>query len=314
MFGRIVPAAFCSLALALPTAATAVPILQWLDPYQVTFSAFIGGTGPYTSGANFGAAATANRETTNLGTATDIGASTAFMRAYVDARSGSFNDTNATQVVEFSRAFRLSGSANGWVINLSGFYNGFLGIQPLGTLNPKASVAVFGKVDSLDVPADPIHALETVTLDNSGRTTTTNEVLSAAVPDGNYEFAGSLAAGGSILHSLTTFGQAFSDFWSYPPSYGLSLTLNATPQPAGAPPPPRLIPPPPPPLELVENSGPTEIYFVTSEIPEIPEPSSATLFFAEVITFFFFATGRALPQRRPRGPLGRSAPGDLIVA
>jgi len=44
-----------------------------------------------------------------------------------------------------------------------------MGIQPLGSLTPKASVGVFGDVESLDVAASPIHNLENVTLDNSGK-------------------------------------------------------------------------------------------------------------------------------------------------
>src|SRR5215470_19787429 len=110
------------------------------------------------------------------GAAGDVGPSTAFMRSLVDARSGFVNDTDASQVVNFSRAFRLSGSPNGWQVSLTGFYLGFLGIQPLGSLNPKASVEVFGDVDSLDVAASPIRILETVTLDSTGRTSTTSGI------------------------------------------------------------------------------------------------------------------------------------------
>ncbi len=276
-------AVLCALASGLAQPAAAVPVFQWLDSYDVTFTTLVGGTGPYTAAANFGAAATANLQTTNLGAAGDIGPSTAFMRSFVDARSGFFNDTDATQVVAFDRPFRLSGSPNGWTMTLTGFYSGFLGIQPLGSLNPVASVEVFGKVDSLDVAADPIHDLETITLDNTGKTTTVNAVLTADVPDGNYEFDGSLAAGGKILHSLG-FGQAFSDFWSLPPGYGLSLTLTAVPRAANLPPAPPLIPPPPPPPLLTQNSGPTETYFVYANFPE---PPSAALLLTGLIVLLF---------------------------
>jgi hypothetical protein len=172
------------------------------------------------------------------------------MRAFVDARSGFLSDTDATQVVDFNRAFRLSGSANGWQVSITGFYLGFLGVQPLGSLNPKASVAVFGSVDSLDVNATPIHILDSVTLDSSGMTGTSSGITMADVPDGNYEFTGSLSAGGSVLHSLG-FGQAFSDFFSLPPGFGLSLTLNAVPRAAALPPPPPLIPPQPVPPDRI---------------------------------------------------------------
>jgi hypothetical protein len=199
MRARLLSAAlFSTLVVTWPLPALAAPLFQWLEPYDVTFTVLVGGTGPFTSGANFGQAATANLQTTNLGTATDVGPSTAFMRSFLDARSGFVSDTDATQVVDFSRAFRLSGSPNGWQMSLSGFYLGFLGIQPLGSLNPKASVEVFGDVDSLDVVASPIHILENVTLDNTGRTSTSNGITAASVPDGNYEFKGSLAAGAAF--------------------------------------------------------------------------------------------------------------------
>jgi hypothetical protein len=283
--------------MLLPLPALAVPVFEWLEPYDVTFTVLIGGTGPYTSGANFGQTATANLQTADLGTATDVGPSTAFMRSFMDARSGFASDTDAAQVVEFSRAFRLSGSPNGWQMSLTGYYLGFLGIQPLGSLNPKASVEVFGDVDSVDVAASPIHILESVTLDNSGRTSTSNGITAASVPDGNYEFKGSLSAAGSILHSLG-FGQALSDFWSYPPGYGLSLTLNAVPRAAAFPPPPPLIPPPPAPPILADNSGPTETYFVSLDIPEqIPEPSSALLLLTGLAILVFFMSW---PRHRRR--------------
>ncbi len=285
------------VAMLLPPLAVAAPLFEWLEPYGVTFTVLIGGSGPFTSGANFGQAATANLQTTNLGTATDVGPSTAFMRAFVDARSGFVSDTDATQVVKFSRAFRLSGSPNGWQMSLSGFYLGSLGINPLGSLIPKASVDVFGDVDSLDVVASPIHILESVVLDNSGRTTTTNGITAVSVPDGNYEFIGSLSAGGSILHSLG-FGQAFSDFFSLPPGFGLSLTLNAVPRAAALPPPPPLIPPPPPPPVLTDNSGPTEAFFVSVDIPEqVPAPSGAMLLLAGLATLLFL---RLWPEHRDR--------------
>jgi hypothetical protein len=283
--------------MLLPLPAVAVPVFEWLEPYDVTFTVLIGGTGPYTSGANFGQTATANLQTADLGTATDVGPSTAFMRAFMDARSGFISDTDAAQVVEFSRAFRLSGSLNGWQMSLSGYYLGFLGIQPLGSLTPKASVEVFGDVDSLDVAASPIHTLESVTLDSSGRTSTSNGITAANVPDGNYEFKGSLSAAGSIQHSLG-FGQAFSDFWSYPPGYGLSLTLNAVPRAAALPPPPPLVPPPPAPPILTDNSGPTDAYFVSVDIPEqIPEPSSALLLLTGLAILVFFMSW---PRHRRR--------------
>lgn len=273
-------ALFVTLVVMLPQPAAADPLFQWLEPYDVTFIREVGGAGPFTSSANFGQNATMNMETTNLGAAGDVGPSTAFMRALLDARSGFVNDTDASQIVNFSRAFRLSGSANGWQLSLTGFYLGFLGIQPLGGLNPKASVGVSGAVDSLEVAASPIHILESVTLDNTGRTSTTSGITTASVPDGNYEFNGSLSAGGSILHSLG-FGQAFSDFFSLPPGFGLSLTLNAVPRAAALPPPPPLIPPPPPPPLLTDNSGPTEMFFVSVDIPaEVPGPSSALLVLA----------------------------------
>ena len=283
---------FATLAvMLLPPPVTAAPLFQWLEPYDVTFTTVIGGTGPFTSAANFGQNATMNMQTTNLGAAGDVGPSTAFMRSLVDARSGFINDTDASQVVSFSRAFRLSGSTNGWQMSLTGFYLGFLGIQPLGSLNPKASVEVFGDVDSLDVVASPIHILETVTLDSTGRTSKTSGVTTVSVPDGNYEFQGSLAAGGSILHSLG-FGQAFSDFISLPPGFGLSLTLNAVPRAAALPPPPPLIPPPPPPPILTDNSGPTELFFVSVDIPaEVPGPPSALLVLAGLAALLLVLRG-----------------------
>jgi hypothetical protein len=228
------------------------------------------------------------------------------MRAFMDARSGFVSDTDAAQVVGFSRAFQLSGSPNGWQVSLTGYYLGFLGINPLGNLNPKASAEVFGGVDSLDVAASPIGILETVTLDNSGRTSTSSGITVANVPDGNYEFMGSLSAGGSILHSLR-FGQAFSDFFSYPSGFGLSLTLNAVPRAAALPPPPPLIPPPPPPPVLTDNSGPTETYFVSVTIPT-PGPSSALLLVTGLAMLRFFTSWRR--QRGPSPP-GRSRPGKV---
>ena len=200
---RALSTALCAsvAVLVLATSAVAAPGFQWLEPYDVTFSVIKGGTGPFTSGANFGQAATANLETTNLGTATDVGPSTAFMRAFMDARSGFISDTDATQVVDFNRAFRLSGSTNGWQVSITGFYLGFLGIQPLGSLNPTASVEVFGGVDSLDVAASPLHVLDTVALSNTGMTSISKGITVASLSDGNYEFTGSLAAGGSVLHS-----------------------------------------------------------------------------------------------------------------
>jgi hypothetical protein len=298
MNGRTLWAVVCAIltVMLLPLPTVAAPLFEWLAPYDVTFTVLVGGNGPFTSGANFGATATANQQTADLGAATDVGPSTAFMRAFVDARSGFFADTDATQVVEFSRAFRLSGSPNGWQVSLTGFYLGFLGINPLGNLNPKASVEVFGGVDSLDVPASPIHVLETVTLDNTGRTTTSSGITLANVPDGNYDFMGSLAAGGSILHSLR-FGQAFSDFFSYPSAFGLSLTLSAVPRAAALPPPPPLIPPPPPPPLLTDNSGPTETFFVSVTIPA-PGPSSALRLVTGLAILLFF-TSRPR-QHRPR--------------
>jgi len=295
---RVLSAAFfATLAVMLPPPVTAAPIFQWLEPYDVTFTTLTGGTGPFMSAANFGQNATMNLQTTNLGAAGDIGPSTAFMRSFVDARSGFLNDTDASQVVSFSRAFRLSGSPNGWQMSLTGFYLGFLGIQPLGSLNPKASVEVFGDVDSLDVVASPIHILETVTLDSTGRTSTTSGITTVSVPDGNYEFQGSLAAGGSILHSLG-FGQAFSDFISLPPGFGLSLTLNAVPRVAALPPPPPLIPPPPPPPLLTDNSAPTELFFVSVDIPtEVPEPSSALLVLAGLAVLLFTLRAGAFESR-----------------
>ena len=297
-------ALFATLAVMLPPPAAAAPLFQWLEPYDVTFTTVVGGTGPFTSAANFGQNATMNMQTTNLGAAGDVGPSTAFMRSLVDARSGSVNDTDASQVVNFSRAFRLSGSPNGWQVSLTGFYLGFLGIQPLGSLNPRASVEVFGDVDSLDVAASPIRILETVTLDSTGRTSTTSGITAASVPDGNYQFEGSLAAGGSILHSLG-FGQAFSDFISLPPGFGLSLTLNAVPRPAALPPPPPLIPPPPPPPILTDNSGPTELFFVSVDIPaEVPEPSSALLVLAGLALLLLACRARGVrikvSEGRPR--------------
>ena len=65
-----------------------------------------------TSGANFGQTATANLQTADLGAVGDVGPSTAFLRAFMDARSGFLSDTDAEQV-DFSRAFRLSDSPNG---------------------------------------------------------------------------------------------------------------------------------------------------------------------------------------------------------
>jgi hypothetical protein len=282
--------------MLLPLPAVAVPLFEWLGSYAVTFPVVTDSTGPYTSGANFGQTATTNLQAADLGTATDVGPSTAFMRAVMDVRSGPAS-TDALQSVDFSRAFRLSGSPNGWQVSLMGYYLGFLGIQ--GRLIPKASVRVFSNVESLDVPIapPPFAILQTVTLDNSGRTSTSFGITAADVPDGTYQFQGYLSAEGSILLSQE-FGQAFSDFWSYPPGYGLSLTLNAVPRAAALPPPPPLIPPPPPPPPppiLTDSSGPTEAYFVSVDIPEqTPEPSSALLLLTglAILAFFMRIKGR----------------------
>ncbi len=59
--------------------------------------------------------------------------------------------------------------------------------------------------------------------------------------------------------------RTFSDFFSLPPGFGLSSTLNAVPRAAALPPPPPLIPPPPPPPILTDNSGPTEMFFDLNE-------------------------------------------------
>jgi len=311
---RALSTALCAsvAVLVLATPAVAAPGFQCLEPYDVTFSVIKGGTGPFTSGANFGQAATANLETTNLGTATDVGPSTAFMRAFMDARSGFISDTDATQVVDFNRAFRLSGSTNGWQVSITGFYLGFLGIQPLGSLNPTASVEVFGGVDSLDVAASPLHVLDTVALSNTGMTSISKGITVASLSDGNYEFTGSLAAGGSVLHSLG-FGQGFSDFFSIPLGYGLSLTLNAVPRAAALPPPPPLIPPQPVPPDLIANSGPTEAFFVSADIPqEVPGPSSVLLLVTALTMLIFLSLSNShnRPWTRHAGfLLGRSATG-----
>jgi hypothetical protein len=85
---RTPPIALCAsvAVLLFSRPAVAVPVFQWLEPYGVTFTVLTGGTGPFTSGANFGRTATANLQTTDLGTATDVGPSTAFMRAFMDDR------------------------------------------------------------------------------------------------------------------------------------------------------------------------------------------------------------------------------------
>jgi hypothetical protein len=99
-------------------------------------------------------------------------------------------------------------------------------------------------------------------------------------------------------------GQAFSDFFSYPTGYGLSLTITVTPRAANLP--PQGNPPLPLPPLLAQLPAETE-FFISEDLPsEVPEPASALL----------LAPALALWRARepPDGPQAESPRGSRTEA
>jgi hypothetical protein len=276
---RLCPALrFCALAAPclIGLRANAAPTFEWLESYQVKFNPIILAGGTVNSAANFGQnAPPVDQAITNTGANGDMGASTIFMRAFADARSGPILpglNTDITEIVDFDRSFRLTDATNGWTVSVGGFLSGFRGVRPLGDLNPRAGVDVFARVGG-DVLANASDRAN-----NNGLTGTAGGLGSVDLPDGNYDYVGELKVTAIVSPALITTGQAFSDFISYPTGYGLSLTITATPRAANLPPlPAQGNPPPLPPPLLAQLPAETE-FFISEDLPsEVPEPASALL-------------------------------------
>jgi hypothetical protein len=247
------------------------PIFEWTEPFQPSFEVDPGGSGPYQALANFGAASTQNLQQTNLGNAGDMGAATGFLRAYAKADVGSLFRSSVTVRSSFRRSFRLSGSPNGWDVSVSGFLGGLLGYDAPTSLDPYAFVTAIGAVYREGVAVidlDQLVQLDVPTGVTSGHVAP--GIGTASVLDGDLIFNGYLRVTASINPSLLSGGYSLSDF--YTGTRGLTLTLDAKPRAVPIPPPP---PPPGPPILV--NLGPATEFFVSDEIPPVPEPSTLAL-------------------------------------
>jgi len=244
------------------------------------------------------------------GQAGDIGPSTAVLRAFADARGGVRSQARADVSILFNRAFELSGSPNGWDVSITGSYKGFLGLQL--SSDPFFDVALM-----VATGGGPGRGDEHISFQQSERLGSDHGYsmsflgrASISVEDGDYFFGGALGVT-SVSDSAGLFGftQAFTDFFSLPPGYGLFMTLNAIPRNQALPP----LPPPPGPPLLVELPLAAE-FFVSASIPpeEVSEPPSVALVLTGLVVLLSLRrlrkerlrehplAGQVRPPARPR--------------
>ena len=275
--GPVVLGALLALTAWVPAPVGAVPLFEWQSPYEVAFSQT--GSGTHSFGANF--AMSLNGVTTDCGLAPvcgqagDIGPATAVLRAFADARGGVRSQARADVSLHFNRRFELSGSPNGWDLSITGSYKGFLGLHL--SSDPFFDVALM-----VATGGGPRRGDEQLGFQQSERLGSDQGYsrsflgsTSISIEDGDYFFSGGLAVT-SVSDSAGLFGftQAFTDFFSLPPGFGLFITFNATPRNQPLPP----LPPPPPPPILVELPLGAE-FFVSASIPpeEVSGPPSVAL-------------------------------------
>lgn len=269
--------------LLVPAPASAAPIFKWTSPYQVEF--FQTGEGTHSSGANF--AMSMNGVTTDCGLAPecgqagDIGPATAVLRAFADARGGVRGSARADASLLFNRSVDLSGSPNGWDVSITGAYRGFLGLQLSSDpfFDVAQMVATGGGPGRGD---DHLTFQQTERLgSDQGYSMSFLGTHSISVEDGDHFFSGALSVTSvSDAAGLFGFTQAFTDFFSLPPGFGLFMTLNAVPRNQPLPP----LPPPPPPPLLAELPFAPE-FFVSASIPpaEVSAPPTLALVLTSLV-------------------------------
>lgn len=264
------------VALAWPLGvAQADPLFQWTESFQPSFNLVAGAAGPSSAAANFGAAATANGQTTNLGSAGDTGAATAFLRSFVSVVANSSNKSSGEEDASFHRNFSLSGSPDGWDVSVGGFLNGLVAFRAPNSLQPEADVRASGSLLEVGNPLPLLNVVLNVSLDTTtGISVSSGGTGIIGLPNGDYIFRGFLAADASIEPAIFLSGNALSDF--YTGSRGLSLTLDAEPRTVPLPPPPPPPRPPPPPF-MTRFLGPATMFLVSEDIPPVPEPSTWVL-------------------------------------
>jgi hypothetical protein len=205
---------FAATLLWLPSLAAAVPIATWLEPWVVTPRP-ITVSGDASANAFFGELGAAGDELPDTG-------ARAFSRARAD--SSSLFGASASTGVIFGRDFKLSGSPDGWRVDLTG--------RLIGEL-----VAAFNTSPSANV-----RALATITggptLNWGTLTATPNRVREVDVPlagsafktDGTYRALGELTTFTSIQAAgFGTNGQTSAEFTA--PGRGLFVDVDATPVP-----------------------------------------------------------------------------------
>jgi hypothetical protein len=259
------------MGMLLPHAAQAIPILTWTQPFQVsppTTSGTVTGTF-----ANFGQAALANLQTTNLGAAGDTGAATAFLRAGAAVASSPTAVSYSMIQIDFERDFTLEGSPGGWSVSLTGTIAGILQATLIGQ---QSGAEVEADADVFNTPAS---LLFRTTIDNTAPnpTQTTAGTGSTILQDGTYTFAGSLRAEASIGSSSCGTCVSFVDFVNG--LAGFSVTLSAVPL--------DLVSAPIPPGSTTESLPDTSPVYVSASFP-IPEPGTLPLVCSGLVGLVFW--------------------------